>query len=341
MSEEQAAGIVAYINYGVKRGFHAARFKDFSGIAMKDFFYRCLMSLARRFGSWIFLLIAWHVALGYFLLFPGRVAVSVRFYRRLFPERPRRHALWCAWQQYHHFVHVFLDRFLLLEGTEFSTTYEGWEHIVAAAHSGRGGIILMSHVGSWEIAAHLLRRYGQGDPHMKLMLYLGAKYREQIERRQKRSVEASGIRIVSVPEEGGSAMDILEGLKFLREGGFVSLTGDRLWGPLQQAVTVRFAGCPARIPEVPYILAMMSGAPLLIFFGYRTGKGKYHLVLSAPITVSAAARGERHKTVEAAAQAYADLLAETVRAHPHEWYHFEPFLLEQSCEEEEKKGSSG
>ncbi|MHB9096653.1 MAG: lysophospholipid acyltransferase family protein, partial [Syntrophales bacterium] len=90
---------------------------------MKDFFYRCLMSLARRFGNWIFLLVAWHIALGYFLLFPRRVAVSVRFYRRLFPERPRRHALWCAWQQYHHFVHVFLDRFLLLEGAEIETTY--------------------------------------------------------------------------------------------------------------------------------------------------------------------------------------------------------------------------
>ena len=60
--------------------------------------YRCLMSLARRFGSWIFLLIARHIALGYFLLYPRRVAVSVRFYRRLFPERPRRHALWCTWQ---------------------------------------------------------------------------------------------------------------------------------------------------------------------------------------------------------------------------------------------------
>ncbi len=307
---------------------------------MKDFFYRCLMFLARRFGSWVFLLIAWHIALGYFLLFPRRVAVSVRFYRRLFPERPRRHALWCAWQQYHHFVHVFLDRYLLLEGAEFETTYEGWEHIVAAAQSGRGGIILMSHVGSWEIAAHLLRHYGKSDPHMKLMLYLGAKHREQIERRQKKSIEKSGIRIVSVPEDGGSAMDILEGLNFLREGGLVSLTGDRLWGREQKAVTVRFAGCRARIPEIPYILAMMSGAPILIFFGYCTGKGRYHLVTSLPLTIAAASRGERHKAVEAAAQAYADLLAETVRAHPYEWYHFEPFLLKPGCGEGDKNGSS-
>ena len=301
---------------------------------MKDLFYRCLVALARRFGNWIFLLIAWHVATGYFLLFPRRVAVSVRFYRRLFPDRGRGHALRCAWRQYHHFVHVFLDRFRLAEGDDLPTTYEGWEHIVAATESGRGGIILMSHVGSWEIAARLLRHYGRNHPRMRLLLYLGAKHREQIERRQKNSVEESGIRVVSVPENGGSATDILEGLNFLREGGLVSLTGDRLWGRDQKAVTVRFAGGEARIPEIPYILAMLSGAPILIFFGYRTGRGRYHLVMYPPLFVTPASRTERRRAVETAAQAYADLLAETVRFHPCEWYHFEPFLTDPAGGEE-------
>jgi predicted LPLAT superfamily acyltransferase len=294
---------------------------------MKDFVYRCLVVLQKRFGNWIFLLIAWHVATGYFLLFPCRVAVSVRFYRRLFPDRGRRYALWCAWQQYHHFVYVFLDRFRLAEGDALVMTHEGLEHIVAAAESGRGGIILMSHVGSWEIAARLLRHQGRKHPRMRLLLYLGAKHREQIERRQKKSVEESGIRVISVPENGGSAMDILEGLNFLREGGMVSLTGDRLWNLEQRAVTVRFAGGEARIPEIPYLLAMLSGAPLLIFFGYRTGKGAYHLITKPPLCIVPASRAERRKAVATAAQTYADLLAETVRSHPYEWYHFEPFLM--------------
>jgi predicted LPLAT superfamily acyltransferase len=295
---------------------------------MKDFAYRCLIVLEKRFGSWIFLLVAWYVATGYFLLFPRRVAVSVRFYRRLFPDRGRCHALGCAWRQYHNFVHVFADRFRLADGDDLPTTYEGWEHIVAATESGRGGIILMSHVGSWELAARLLRHHGRNHPRMRLLLYLGAKHREQIERRQKQSVEQSGIRVVSVPEGGGSAMDILEGLNFLREGGLVSLTGDRLWSREQRAVTVRFGGGEARIPETPFILAMLSGAPLLIFFAYRTEGGAYHLVSRPPLYVAAASRALRGRAIQAAAQAYADLLADTVRAHPDEWYHFEPFLLE-------------
>jgi len=293
---------------------------------MKDLFYRCLTFLAARFGAWVFLMMAWFVATGYFLFFPRRVAVSVRFYRRLFPERSRSFALWCTWQQYHHFVHCFLDRFRLAEGDDLPTTCEGWEHIVAAARSGQGAVLLMSHVGSWEIAAKLLMRKGAGEEPLKLLLYLGQKHKEQIEGRQKRSVASKGIRVVSVPEEGGSSLDILEGLHFLQEGGLVSLTGDRRWGREQRTVTVRFAGGEARIPEIPYMLAMLSRAPLLIFFGYSTGQGRYHLVVKPPLSVIAASRSERSVAIQTAAQTYADHLAETVRSHPYEWYHFEPFL---------------
>jgi predicted LPLAT superfamily acyltransferase len=293
---------------------------------VKDLFYRCLTALARLFGNWIFLLIAWFVATGYFLFFPRRVAVGVRFYQKIFPERGHCHALRCTWRQYHRFVHVFLDRYRLAKGDDLRTTFAGWEHIILATRSGRGGIILMSHMGSWEISARLLQHYGKSHPRMRLLLYLGAKHKEQIERRQKKSVEESGIRVVSVPENGGSATDILEGLNFLREGGLVSLTGDRLWGRGQKAVTVRFAGGEARIPEIPYILALLSGAPILIFFGYRTGNGCYHLATHPPLFVTAASRTERRAAVKTAAQTYADLLAETVRSHPYEWYHFEPFL---------------
>lgn len=295
---------------------------------MKDRFYRFLTFLTRHLGAWVFLLVAWFIATGYFLFFPRRVAVSVRFYRRLLPGRSRFHPLWCAWRQYHHFVRVFLDRFLLTEGADLPTTYEGWDHLVAAAESGRGGIVLMSHVGNWEIAAHLLKHYGRSHPRMKLLLYLGEKHREQIERRQKKSVVMNGIRVIAVPEEGGSPMDIVEGLNFLREGGLVSLTGDRLWGRDPRTVDVRFAGGRARIPETPFVLALMSGAPLLIFFAYRTRGGVYQLITKPPLTVRAASRSARADAIAAAAQTYADALEETVRAHPFEWYHFEPFLLE-------------
>ena len=44
-----------------------------------------------------------------------------------------------------------------------------------------GAILLMSHIGNWELAAQTLNKKG-----LPIMLYLGAKHKEQIEHIQKR-----------------------------------------------------------------------------------------------------------------------------------------------------------
>jgi len=54
----------------------------------------------------------------------------------------------------------------------------------------------------------------------------------------------------------------LEGIKFLREGGIVSMTGDRLWGE-QSYVIVDFLGHEAKLPDTPHLFALMTGAPLM------------------------------------------------------------------------------
>ncbi|PKN27814.1 MAG: lauroyl acyltransferase, partial [Deltaproteobacteria bacterium HGW-Deltaproteobacteria-21] len=67
-------------------------------------------------------------------------------------------------------------------------------------------------------------------------------------------------------------------------------------------------------------------APLFVFFAFRSGKGQYHFTLSEPIRVEAPSRAERTEAIRRSAQRYADILEETLRANPLQWYHFEPFL---------------
>lgn len=50
-------------------------------------FYRILSLLTRWLGPWFFSLIAGGIAAGYFILFPKRVAVGMRFYQALFPKK--------------------------------------------------------------------------------------------------------------------------------------------------------------------------------------------------------------------------------------------------------------
>jgi len=294
---------------------------------MQNFFYRFLTTLSRLMGKWVFRIAAWGIASGYFLFSPTRVAVSVRFYRALSPVRHWLYHLWCAWKQYHSFTHVFMDRIFFRDAHDFVFTNEGWEYLDEAVNKKTGGVILMSHVGNWEIAADLLLRvHGRKNSGLKLLLYLGLKRKEQIERAQKESLARNGVKIIAVEKDGGSPFDILEGINFVKEGGFVSLTGDRKWRADQRTISVRFLGHEAFLPETPFIFALLSGAPLFIFFTFRTDGGAYHFKNFPPEYVCAENRSERRNVIRKAAQAYAELLEDAVKRHPFEWYHFEPFL---------------
>jgi len=290
---------------------------------MLTFYYKCITILSKALGLWVFNFSAWIIAAGYFLLFPARVKNSVQFYRALYPHRSRFYHLKCAWKQFHNFTDVFIDRFLLQEFDDVSYNSRGWSHLEQALSGGSGAILLMSHVGNWEVAAYLLRRRKQD---LKVLLYMGVKHKEQIERIQKQSLSQSGISIIAVDPDSGSPADLIEGIKFINAGGIVSLTGDVVWRKDQRVIAAEFLGHEVYLPEAPHLFALLSGAPLLIFFAFRSGDRTYDFSLSEPIYVQAANRADRTAAIRRSAQKYADILEETVRRHPLQWYHFQPFL---------------
>ena len=288
---------------------------------MKGHFYRALVLLTKLGGSWIFYLFSRAIAAGYFL-FSGKVAEGRRFYGILYPDRSPLYHRWCVFRQFQNFTTVYFNRLLLKDLDGIAWTSEGLQHLEKVLGR-QGGIILMSHLGNWELAAHLLRkRYDN----LKLLLYMGIREKEEIESFQKESLRGSGVRIIAVDKDGGSPFDLVDGVQFLRAGGLVSLTGDQVWKNEQRTVQVNFLGHKAALPETPYIFALLAEVPLFVFFSFRTGKNRYHFFLSDPIPVRAASRAQRTEAIRQAAQKYADLTEAALREHPLEWYHFERFL---------------
>ncbi len=292
---------------------------------MKHLTYRFTTALSKKFGVWIFKTAAWIIAAMYYLLIPGRTATGVRFYRALFPDKNFLYHLACTWKQYQNFTKVFLDRFILEDFGDITYTSEGWEFIEEAARNKTGGILLMSHIGNWEVAAHLLRKKG-----IRMMLYMGIKEKEQIERAQKESLERSGLKIVAVPRDGGSPFDIIEGINFLKDGGLLSLTGDMIWRKDQRVIKSSFLGHEVLMPEAPHLFALLSGAPLFIFFVFKTGERTYHFKISSAKYVKAPSRAERPETMRKSVEDYLGEMENAVRQHPHQWFHFEPFLGKKS-----------
>jgi predicted LPLAT superfamily acyltransferase len=143
---------------------------------------------------------------------------------------------------------------------------------------------------------------------------------------QKEGLSQTGIRTIAVDSEGGSPFEIVEGIMLLKDGGFVSMTGDVIWNENQRSVPVKFLGHEVHLPEVPYLLALLSGAPLFVFFSFSTGENHYHFSTSKGIYIKPAKRSEREEAIRKSAQNYADMLEKTLKEHPFQWYHFEHFL---------------
>ena len=98
----------------------------------------------------------------------------------------------------------------------------------------------------------------------------------------------------------------------LRAHGLLALLGDRRFGVGGRAVP--FFGRPARLPAAPLALARRTGAALVPGFVVRTGPGRYQIRLEPPVT----AHGH------GALVALAATLERYVRAHPEQWFVFEP-----------------
>ncbi len=292
---------------------------------MRGIFYRSLIVLTNIFGSWLFTVISSVIAFGYFL-FSSRVKESRRFYKILYPEKSNLHHLLCTFKQYQNFTTVFFDRLLTNDQSELSFTSEGLDNLDPAI-AGEGGVLLMSHLGNWEVAAHLLRsKFGN----LKLLFYMGSKEKEDIEGIQKQSLRKSGIRIVGVDKNGSSPFDVVEGIHFIKSGGVVSLAGDIVWRQDQRAVQVKFLDHYALLPKAPFVFALVSGAPLYVFFTFGSRKKGYHFTLSEPIDIKPVVRAHREEAISQAAQKYATLLEEVLKQHPFEWYHFGRFVRKKT-----------
>ena len=289
---------------------------------MINLFYRTMVYLSRRCGTWVIYTAVWFVVTGYFLFFPRRVATSVRFYRAVFPHRPFWYAFWCAWKQFHGFSTIYIDRYFLEVAGGIQYTSQGLDHIENAVANRTGGIIVMSHAGNWEVAARLLKERG-----IPLLLFMGKKIGEQAEGLQKESLQQSGVKIIADQPGQASPLDILEGVKYLKRGWILSIAGDRFGpGGSRSSVTADFLGHTIRLPEIPYALALATGVPVFFFFAFRTGRRHYQFIIHEPIYLHATSRQMRRECIKQAAQQYACLLEQAVCGYPFQWHHFEPFL---------------
>jgi KDO2-lipid IV(A) lauroyltransferase len=186
----------------------------------------------------------------------------------------------------------------------------GFEHLVEHMAAGRGVVMALPHVGTWEWGGAWLALKGYPMTSVAEPVEPRALYDWFVSQR-----EAMGLSIVPMGPAVGGAL-----LRCLRSGGLVGLLCDR--DIVGNGVEVEFFGERTTLPGGPATLALRSGAALLPAAVY-SGPGRGHTAVIMP-PVAAERTGSLRADVTRVTQALATDLETLIRRAPDQWYLFQP-----------------
>jgi KDO2-lipid IV(A) lauroyltransferase len=185
------------------------------------------------------------------------------------------------------------------------------ERFVKAAVAERRGLVLVTaHTAGWDVVGPLLGRTYALD----LILVTHAEPDAKAGEIQDSARRRAGVQIARVGDPLGS----LPLLRHLQGNGVVALQLDRVV-PGMRTRKVSLLGAAGELPEGPFRLAQLSGAPVLPIFCARLGHRSYLVEAFEPIHVP---RRASDAEIDAGADAVAAAMTRFLRAHPTQWFQF-------------------
>lgn len=196
------------------------------------------------------------------------------------------------------------------EVARYMVVESGMEHLVAGMEAGRGVVMALPHVGSWEWGGAFLASEGMPMTSVAERVEPAELFDWFLDQRA-----AMGLNVVPLDSHASGVL-----LHALRDGRLVGLLCDRDIGG--NGVEVELFGERTTLPAGPATLALRTGAALVAAAVY-TGPGAFHTgVISAPLHVERT--GRLRDDVQRLTQGIAEHFEAFIRRQPEQWHLFQP-----------------
>ncbi|MGH8160140.1 MAG: glycosyl transferase [Rhodanobacter sp.] len=263
----------------------------------------------------------------YFFVFGRRARRNVRQYQSYLaawsgrPDlRPR---LRSVFGQFMAFGDSLLDRLEVWRGTLPLSDVQLHDpsgmraRLLKSRHSGRGEILVGTHLGNLEVC-RALAELGEQVP-LNVLVHTN---RVAHFNRLQSAAGDHQLRLLQVSDMDAALM--LELSQRLDRGEWLAIAGDRV--PLHDGrrVVVDFLGHPAAFPQGPWLLAGLLRCPVNLMCCLKID-GRYRIYLEPFIDAPAWERSQREALVKGWAQRYADRLAQLCLLAPRQWFNFHPY----------------
>ncbi|WMD22887.1 glycosyl transferase [Achromobacter seleniivolatilans] len=276
---------------------------------------------ARTLGRRIVAPVVWLVVL-YFYVFGGRARRSIaRYQQRLVQSgelaMPLPRTL-PVYRQYLAFAEAMLDKLDVWQGkiTMSDLDMNDPDGLHDQMGTGRGQILVGSHLGNIEVCRALAERSGT----LRLNVLVHSKHAVHFNRLLDQA--GGGLRMIQVSELDAPMM--LDLAQRLDRGEWLAIAGDRV--PLQgdRTTPVNFLDASAELPQGPWLLAGLLRCPVNVLFCTRHG-ARYRVSMERLTDDIEWTRATRQARIAHWAQRYADRLAAHCRLTPLQWFNFYPF----------------
>lgn len=222
-----------------------------------------------------------------------------------------------SWRQvfahFHSFAATLLDRVYMAAGDfdRFEVTIEGLPLVDQALRTGRGCLLLGSHLGSFDLLM-LAQRAMDGRP---ISVMMRVDPRSQV--RRLAGIDDRALDLIQL----GRPDSYLRAHEALTSGSIVALLADRTDGAAH--LPARFLARTTALPIAPHVLAARSGASVLLCFGLYEGGNRYRIefIEFGP----AAAQNSRGVALQPMVDRYVALLEQFARRYPLNWFNFYPY----------------
>jgi KDO2-lipid IV(A) lauroyltransferase len=184
---------------------------------------------------------------------------------------------------------------------------EGLEESLKLIERGKGGLLLLSHFGNWEMMGIMSKLIG--DPIMVIAKPM--KKNKRIDQFITKIRNAAGLEVISSIKAGRIV------IKALSQNRIVGILIDQR-AKRSEGIWADFFGKKAPTTPALAVLAMKTGAPVVPVFMVRNGLGKHRLVIQNPLEL--VHTGDIKKDVEANTQLFNHTLESMIRQYPDQWF---------------------
>ncbi|QEM13073.1 lipid A biosynthesis acyltransferase [Mucilaginibacter rubeus] len=276
--------------------------------------YRIFVSVLKTAGVMPAYFMLRFVALYYFL-FSWQTSKGTYYYFHKRLGYGKVKSIFKLYRNYYLFGQSIIDKVVIMSGipNKFTFNFDGIDNLRQIAAMNKGGLLLSSHIGSWEIAGELLDHI---NTRINIVMFDGE------DRQIKQYMDSvTGERKINIIVIKNDLSHIFRINAAFQNNELVCMHADR-YIEGNKTITREFLGEDAKFPAGPFVMAEKFKVPVTFVYALKESALHYHFFSSPVKDYSDLPRG---KGMEQLADDFITSFENKVKTYPEQWYNYYNF----------------